>query len=205
MFYNDIITKFYFLILNSELGGCTMYEKFEDYFKIEIKNNENSNFNEITYFKQNYQGMTFGNGLYRVFNKVAINKWKQIITEGYPDFENCFEPFAYDWLGRCFAVDIRNGKMGNVLMFEIGTADVLEIPCNFMSFHEEEIPLYHDSCLASSFFNEWRINNTDDLQNDKCVGYKIPLFLGGTDTVDNLEVSDMEVYWNVCSYYKNRI
>jgi len=182
-----------------------MYEKFEDYFKIEIKNNENSNFDEITYFKQKYQGMTFGNGLYRVFNKAAIDKWKQIITEGYPGFENYFEPFAYDWLGRCFAVDIRNGKMGNVLMFEIGTADVLEIPCNFMSFHEEEIPHYHDSCLASSFFNEWRIYNTDDLQNDKCVGYKIPLFLGGTDTVDNLEVSDMEVYWNVCSYYKNRI
>ncbi len=148
--------------------------------------------------------MSFGNGVYRVFDDTNIDKWKRIITEGYPDFENCFEPFAYDWLGNCFALDLRSRTKGNVLMFEIGTADVLEIPCNFMNFHEEEIPLYHDACLASSFFNNWRINNKNDLQKDKCVGYKIPLFLGGTDTVDNLEINDMEVYWYICTAVKNK-
>lgn len=181
-----------------------MFVNFESHFDVKIGDGEKSKCDELADFRSKYQGMSFGNGVYRVFDDTNVDKWKRIITEGYPDFENCFEPFAYDWMGRCFAVNLRNGKMGNVLMFEIGTADVLEIPCNFMSFHEEEIPLYHDSCLASSFFNEWRINNNNDLQNDKCVGYKIPLFLGGTDTVDNLEVSDMEVYWHICSAAKNK-
>lgn len=40
-------------------------------------------------------------------------------------------------------------------MFEIGTGDVLEIPCVFEKFLNEEIPLYSDACLAAPFFNEW--------------------------------------------------
>ena len=35
---------------------------------------------------------------------------------------------------------------GNILMFEIGTNDVLEIPCTFDKFLNEEIPLYADAC-----------------------------------------------------------
>ena len=30
-----------------------------------------------------------------------------------------------------------------------------------------------------------------------CVGYRIPLFLGGDDSLENMEVSDMEVYWDM--------
>lgn len=40
---------------------------------------------------------------------------------------------------------------GNILMFEIGTNDVLEIPCVFDKFLNEEISLYADACLAKSF------------------------------------------------------
>jgi len=181
-----------------------MFVNFEKYFDVKVSDREISNSIDLVNFRRKYQGMSFGNGVYRVFDDTNIDKWKRIITEGYPDFENCFEPFAYDWLGSCFALDLRSREKGNVLMFEIGTADVLEIPCNFMNFHEEEIPLYHDACLASSFFNNWRINNKNDLQKDKCVGYKIPLFLGGADTVDNLEINDMEVYWYICSAVKNK-
>jgi hypothetical protein len=31
------------------------------------------------------------------------------------------------------------------------------------------------------------------------VGYRVPLFLGGTDTVENLERGDMDVYWSLTS------
>ena len=33
-------------------------------------------------------------------------------------------------------------------MFEIGTNDVLEIPCTFDKFLNEEFTLYADACLA---------------------------------------------------------
>ena len=90
-------------------------------------------------------------------------------------------------------------------MFEIGTADVLKIPCNFVEFHNQEIPLYNEACLASKFFNEWKETHKQTLEHNKCAGYKIPLFLGGKDEVSNLELSDMEVYWFICSSVKIRI
>lgn len=31
----------------------------------------------------------------------------------------------------------------------------------------------------------------------ECGGYRIPLFLGGEDSLENMEVSDMEVYWDM--------
>lgn len=35
------------------------------------------------------------------------------------------------------------------------------------------------------------------LPPDKCVGLKVPLFLGGTASVDNMEITDMELYWSL--------
>jgi len=181
-----------------------MFVNFEKHFNLKTEADRGSTVDGLSIFRKKYHGMSFGNGIYRVFSDDDIEKWRKIITEGYPDFENCFEPFAYDWLGRCFAVDLRNDKNGKILMFEIGTADVLEIPCSFIKFHEEEIPIYHESCLASSFFNEWGIDNCNNLQSSECIGYKIPLFLGGIDILENLELSDMEVYWYICSSAKNK-
>jgi Domain of unknown function (DUF1851) len=31
----------------------------------------------------------------------------------------------------------------------------------------------------------------------QCTGYKVPLFLGGKDPAENLEVIDLEVYWSL--------
>lgn len=32
---------------------------------------------------------------------------------------------------------------------------------------------------------------------DECVGYKIPLFLGGDDHIGNLQSTDLDVYWTL--------
>lgn len=94
-------------------------------------------------------------------------------------------------------------------MFKIGTNDILEIPCFFEKFLIEEIPLNSDACLAEPFFNEWMDYSMDyskkELRHGRCIGYKIPLFLGGADTVANLEDSDMEVYWGVITQIKNQV
>ncbi len=39
----------------------------------------------------------------------------------------------------------------------------------------------------------------------ECVGYRKPLFLGGQDVIDNLEISDMEVYWSLCGQLLGRV
>ena len=183
-----------------------MFKEFETFFNIYNSKEEyvESSSDALTMFRNQYQGKDFCDGLYRVFGKEELPKWKEIITEGYLDFAEKFEPFAYDWLGICFALDLRNNTKNTILIFEIGTADVLEIPCNFVDFHNKEIPLYSEACLAATFFKEWNEVSRQKLEHNKCAGYKIPLFLGGEDTIANLEVSDMEVYWFICSSAKNK-
>lgn len=150
-------------------------------------------------------GKSFGNGLFNSFSKDNIRKWTEIVSEAYPEFRNLFKLFGYDWLGRCFGIDLRKDTYGNVLMFEIGTNDILEIPCTFDKFLNEEIPLYAEACLAKTFFDEWMKTFGKAIVYGRCIGYKNPLFLGGEDSVDNLEDNDMEVYWGVITQIKNTI
>ncbi len=150
-------------------------------------------------------GKRFGEGLFNSFSIENVEKWTEIIDQAYPEFNGLYKAFGYDWLGRCFGIDLRKKTQGNILMFEIGTNDVLEIPCSFEKFLNEEIPLYADACLAKSFFEEWKNNTGKELPYGRCVGYKVPLFLGGEDSVNNLEESNMEVYWGVITQIKEKI
>jgi len=41
-----------------------------------------------------------------------------------------------------------------------------------------------------------------EVRYGECIGHKVPLFLNGSDTIDNYEVTDMEVYWELqCQVY----
>ena len=52
--------------------------------------------------------------------------------------------------------------------------------------------------MAANFFSEWyEASDYYELPHNKCVGYKVPLFLNGEDVLDNLEVSDIEVCWEI--------
>ena len=83
-------------------------------------------------------------------------------------------------------------------LFEPGTGEAFDTDFNFYDFHNKEIPTNHLVCLASEYYEKWRkANNNYILPHNKCAGYKVPLFLNGKDVVENLEISDMEVYWEI--------
>jgi hypothetical protein len=84
-------------------------------------------------------------------------------------------------------------------MMEPGTGDALEVPWPFALFHEQLNDL-REPGLAAGFFSEWARANPGlvPVKPGECVGYRVPLFLGGKDTVDNLEMIDLEVYWSMC-------
>lgn len=192
------------------LRGEAMFNKFARFFcvenviKIELNTSELAiNLPEdVIEFLVKFEGSTFSGGIYRVHKLDEIKKWDEIVTGAYPEFKDRIHCFGYDWLGRQFAIDKKRMKNDKplVLMFEPGTADVLEIPCDFENFHEFEIIEYHDACLASSLYQQWRSEvGNKDIERSKCAGYKVPLFLGGTDNVSNLELNDIDVYWTICS------
>lgn len=168
-----------------------MFEVFKKYVGLndEIINNSPEE------FLSSVEGKTFLNGMYRVFNLSETEKWLKIVEQAFPSYKGQIKVFSYDWLGRIFA--IRQSK-GTVLMFEPGTGEVLDIPANIEEFHNVEIVEYHEDSLASSFFNEWYEKQGHYmLKHNECVGYKIPLFLNGDDVINNLEISDMDVYWGI--------
>lgn len=184
-----------------------LYKNFCGYFGINEKTINNtvknikSSMNGLEKLYGAFGGQSYSKGLYRIHTIDSAVKWNSIVTETFPEFGKRITCFGYDWLGRQFALDnqrVENGQQ-QVLMFEPGTGEVLEIPCNIVQFHEEEIPEFNDSCLASDFFKEWISIYPNEIKISECVGYKTMLFLGGEDTVQNLEKGNMDVYWGICS------
>jgi hypothetical protein len=153
----------------------------------------------LTNFLSAHAGASFENGLYRVHPVAEMRRWTTVVAEAFPDFSRRIFCFAYDWLGRHFALDFSRTTNGQflILMLEPGTGQALEIPTTFVEFHEQELVQYRNEALAGEFYESWLAQRGRSPSFGECVGYKKPLFLGGSDTVDNLEVNDMEVYWSI--------
>lgn len=168
-----------------------MFEQFKKFVGV----NDEINCNSPEEFLASIECKSFLNGMYRVFDSLETVKWQKIVEAAFPAYKNQMNVFAYDWLGRIFALSKRKGT---VLLFEPGTGEVLDIPADLVEFHDVEIAEYHEDSLASVFFCEWyEANQHYELKHNECAGYKIPLFLNGDDVIENLEVSDMEVYWGI--------
>lgn len=158
-------------------------------------------------FLERYQGTIFGDGIYRLHRLRDVPKWSGLVAEAFPRRSNDLLCFGCDWLGRQFALDAKRLERGMplVLMLEPGTGQALQIPYGFRSFHNECLVEEADAALACDFFQEWREGAGISLSFDQCVGYKVPLFLGGKDTSENLEVCDLEVYWQISSQLWNKV
>jgi hypothetical protein len=146
-----------------------------------------------------FGGVSFERGLYRIVRASDRNDWKARIDLAFPEFGGRLSCFGFDWLGRAFALDAHRpeGGLPGVVLLEPGTGDNFEIPCNIYTFHDEELVDDPDPALASDFHHRWLARGGPAPQHDQCVGYKRPLFLGGDDDVGNLEISDIDVYWDL--------
>ncbi len=152
-------------------------------------------------------GKTFQEGLFRILRGDEVVMATQAAWEMFPDHAKRILVFGYDWLGRQFVVDIDRVENGlpQVLFLEIGTGDALEVPCDPITFINNELVDYPEETLAKSFFQEWKAENPAALAHNECVGFKVPLFLGGEEEIDNLEVSDLAVYWHLCGELLSQI
>jgi hypothetical protein len=161
----------------------------------------------LTDFMKRYAGQSLNRGLYRVHPVELLDRWTANVLEAFPAFRSRILCFGYDWLGRHFALDRGRLTSGQceVVMLEPGTGQALEIPAGLAQFHDVELVEHTNEALASDFHESWLASGGQPPGMDQCVGYKKPLFLGGSDTIDNLELSDMEVYWSVCAQLISQI
>jgi Domain of unknown function (DUF1851) len=134
-------------------------------------------------------------GAYRRFTETDLAAIADDVAAAFPEFSGRITMFGCDWLGRVFATDSARG--GEVLMLEPGTAEALEIPVDFAEFEASELVDNPDAALALGFYQSWREAGGAAPGPGQCIGYRKPLFLGGADTIDNLELVDLSVYWSV--------
>jgi hypothetical protein len=146
-----------------------------------------------------FGGASFNGGLYRIIRASDMSAWNARVSSGFPEFAERITCFGYDWLGRAFAVDAARQEQGQraVLMFEPGTGDAFDVPANVQTFHDVELIQHGDPALASQAHKEWLARGGAVPAYAECIGYKIPLFLNGADEFENMELSDLDVYWHL--------
>lgn len=147
-----------------------------------------------------WAGTAFASGLYRVHDARSAEDAASLVAEFFTDGTHRYQPFAFDWLGRQFAFDTEQAPWDGqgVFLLEPGSAMVLSIPVNFVDLHDEELVDEQEAALAVSYFDEWRsASAVEEVGLLDCVGYRVPLFLGGADTVDNMSLVDWRVYWDL--------
>jgi hypothetical protein len=146
-----------------------------------------------------FGGLSFNRGLYRIVRASDLDRWQARVSLAFPHIGPRVTCFSYDWLGRAFAADPQRMEQGRagIVMFEPGTGDVYEVPCNVETFHDQELISDGDGALATGAHREWLARGGAAPAFTQCIGYKVPLFLGGADDLDNFEQSDLEVYWDL--------
>ncbi|WP_050502189.1 T6SS immunity protein Tdi1 domain-containing protein [Streptomyces monomycini] len=145
-------------------------------------------------------GTTFAHGFLRFHTPESAAESAASCARLIDGFEGSFHPFAFDWLGREVALDVRAGETRRlVIVVDPGGGEYLGTECDLDEWHE--VVAGEDDALAFSFYEEWRaaVPSAGALRRDQAVGYKVPLFLGGEDEVENLHLVDREVYFELCT------
>ena len=150
-------------------------------------------------FLTKYSGTSFNQGLYRVHAAGDVEKWTGIVVTAFPEYASRITCYAHDWLGRHICIDHESleGGQAQTLLMEPGTGEALNIPVNFVQFHDDELVNHHDAALASGFYKQWLSAGGKMPSAGNCIGYKKPMFLNGADELENLEEQDMDVYWTI--------
>ncbi|OLB77200.1 MAG: hypothetical protein AUI14_16755 [Actinobacteria bacterium 13_2_20CM_2_71_6] len=152
-------------------------------------------------FAARFAGCTFDDGLYRIHDATSGPAAYDLVVGAFPKLAGRVSPFAYDWYGRQFAVDLARTRNDEplLLLADVTTAGVFQVPHAFVPFHDVMLVDDSEEAVGREYFREWARANPAavPLRPDQCVSPRIPLSLGGSDDIDALEVSDLSVHWTL--------
>ena len=108
-------------------------------------------------FFARYGGQSFNNGIYRVIGPSTLDDAADFVSLAFPQFRERAKCFAYDWMGRIFALDAARSRDGEpqMLMFEPDNALAFEVPRNLVEFHNVELPTRGRRILEAELHAEW--------------------------------------------------
>jgi T6SS immunity protein Tdi1, C-terminal len=192
-----------------------MFARFLQYFSVtldsgnshppdSIRRKVNTDFCECL---QALGGKTFSHGLYRVYPWDKLQEQTARASELFTPTEGHILVFGADWLGRQFAIDFREttSRGPAVKCFSFGVPSSFCTDLGIVDFHNLALVDKADAALAARFYKQWRSTSDSDIAPNQCIGYKVPLFLGGEGVVANLELTDMDVYLSLCTQLYHRV
>ena len=141
-------------------------------------------------------GVSVSSGLYRVHSFKTSIHWSQILNRIFRNYNGEIIPFGYDWLGRQYC---KLSSQNNVIaMFDPATIEGYQLAGNIVSFHEKDLVFERDETVSeNTFYSLLKFLAIEALKNSECIGYRVPLLLGGEDKYSNFEITDLEVYWEM--------
>jgi len=170
-----------------------MFSEFLGFFKKDIQYDIYGS--EYRTFIIAFGGMQFGKGVFTVFTRGDLSYWNDLVAEIFPKHKRGIYLFGHDWRGRCYAVKEPGTEAEKILVFDPGELEIKEVSVTFMDFVNKEIPGNPDEHLELERFIEWYNTSEIKINDIQCVGYDIPPFKGGVETLDNTEVADIDLYW----------
>lgn len=107
--------------------------------------------------------------------------------------------FGRDWLGSLYAADFSRDVNGwpTVLALNIDFRDAMDTRLSLTDFHETALLDDAAAILNLDLYRSWLESHPPLRDAGRAVGYRIPLALGGEDSLSNMEESDLDVYWQL--------
>lgn len=141
------------------------------------------------------QGRSFNHGLIRFHSSVSRPLWARIIKDHIRLNPSETLPLFFDWEGKNIFYHRESGRTyfvdpstNEVDWLTESIPELLEKVC---SDEGPDILDEEDFEVARQHLGE------PSLGFDECMGFVLPLFLGGSEEPSNREVTDMEVFWEI--------
>lgn len=158
---------------------------------------------DLNRFLHSYCGVSFGRNIFRILRYQEITHLDELMSNLLGTASGEIIWFSANWMGNIFGQKTSDQGTDQkfIAMFDFGGAELFDVGTNFDQClgNMVEYPDEDNGYFNPSFFKLWSEIASEQLDTFKCVGYKVPLFLGGVDDETNLEVIDTSVYWELTS------
>jgi hypothetical protein len=139
----------------------------------------------------------YNDGTYTLLPRAEAASLTRLAASVFPVAAGKIAVFAADWMGRLFATntsELDGGGCATIVCLDLAEPSSFTTEANFTKFHDVVAVEQMDALLNLNQYREWVASGPSPGDGVRCVGYKVPLFLGGEDSAANMELSDRSVY-----------
>jgi len=82
-------------------------------------------------------------------------------------------------------------------LFDSDEVGAFDIPFTFAEFQDKILFDDREELLQESLYEQWKKSGGETPTNEQCIGFEVPLMLGGEIELSNMKLSNMKLYWSI--------